>query len=119
MSVAARAAPDDGRIAPAAVARVGQLQGDDAIRTQVVQVLEDYAAQLVTPATERADARYAELTDERRSIEEIVRDPDSELAEILEAFHTDHDDEAFTLLAEFREAWPDHPVTMTLTERGL
>ena len=94
-----------------------QPEADDTVRAQVVQVLEDYSAQVgkSVPATESADLGIQEL----RRYSVATRGPNAELGEILTEFYANRDDKAFTLLSKFREAYPDHPVTIALVESGL
>ena len=119
------AAPQEGRAivraAPVALpATVRQSPRDAFVREQTVQVLEDYSAQLPkrsvpAKAAEPIDDSVAELSADSK----IKDDPETELQSVLDAFAAHRDAEAFTLLADFRESYPDHPVATTLTERGL
>jgi hypothetical protein len=97
-----------------------QLSQDAFLREQIVAVLEDYSAQLSTLAlSSEAAARVDDSTTELDAESKVVGDPEAELANIIDAFNANRDDEAFAKLVEFREAWPGHPVTLALAERGL
>jgi hypothetical protein len=113
--------PEERRLtvaAPPAAAR--QLSQDAFLREQIVAVLEDYSAQLSTLAlSSEAAARVDDGTKELDAESKVVGDPEAELANIIDAFNANRDDEAFAKLVEFREAWPGHPVTLALAERGL
>jgi hypothetical protein len=97
-----------------------QLSQDALLREQIVAVLEDYSAQLSTLAlSSEAAARVDDSTTELDAESKVVGDPEAELANIIDAFNANRDDEAFAKLVEFREAWPGHAVTLALAERGL
>jgi hypothetical protein len=116
-------------VASAAVSVKPPPEVDESNREQVVQVLQDYSASSAKSADSapREEPVQVQESPKRftfyetlRSAEVVVeRDPEVELAKILEAFDAERDDEAFLLLKEFRETYPDHPVTTVLAERGL
>lgn len=148
VTVTGGAEPESAAVAPLAVSiyRLDEMDSDElSILAQMMDVVTEYRsvddgdnkARLKELSLPAVDDRAADLAAEQSAYsglaglsstaeqadfsgddQAVVAEPESELRRIAELYAQGQNTDAAEALAEFREAFPDHPVSRLLVERG-